>query len=61
MFKKKLPQATKLPDGAYAQVMTQLERSGIAWIYTRKTITTALLATEQTNENLVSRVGIPHN
>lgn len=27
----KPPQATKLPDGAYAQVITQLERSGIAW------------------------------
>ena len=24
------PQATKLPDGAYAQVITQLDRNGIA-------------------------------
>lgn len=26
------PQATKLPEGAYAQVITQLDRRGMAWI-----------------------------
>lgn len=25
------PQATKFPEGAYAQVITQEERSGMAW------------------------------
>lgn len=25
------PQATKFPDGEYAQVMTQLDRKGMAW------------------------------
>jgi hypothetical protein len=27
------PLATRLPDGAYAHVMTHADRSGIAWIF----------------------------
>jgi hypothetical protein len=38
----KPPHATKLPDGAYAQVITQLERRGMAWtllvVYESQTI-----------------------
>ena len=34
----KPPHATKLPEGAYAQVITQDERRGIAWTCRRVTI-----------------------